>query len=98
VSSYSGLLDIENGRVAWNSTAAFSNVPTECISGYQYSINGANTTNVIMTTFTLDRSLTEELSCGANILTIRPIVMVENSVLNNVVLAGSTCDQSNLFG
>jgi len=81
--SSSGQLNIEDGVVSWNPTVLFPNVPTECFSGYQYSINRANITNVTMTSFTLDCTLTDVLRCAANALTIRPIVRVENSVLNN---------------
>ena len=70
----------------------FSNIPINCISGYQYSINDTNIATVFNPSFTLDCSFTDIQSCAANNLTIRPIVMVGNSVLNNVVVTRHTCN------
>jgi len=71
----------------------FPSIPTECISGYQYSINGTIIGNVTMTILTLGCSVTDVQSCSANILTVRPIVRVENTVLNNVAVTASTCNR-----
>ena len=81
--------------VSWSDTDAFPIVPVECISGYQYSINGAKITTVSNPTFTLDSSFTDSQICSTTTLTISPIVRVDNSVLNNVVVTGDTCDIGN---
>jgi len=89
--SSSEQLEIHNRIVSWDPTVAFPSIPTNCISRYQYSINGANVNNVTDTLFRLDSSFTDTQNCATNVLTIRSIVTVNNSVLNNVVLKGSTC-------
>ena len=77
--------------VLWDPAIAFPNIPIDCISGYQYTINGSNLTTTFNTSFTLDKSFPR---CeDNNVLSIRPIVMVGNSILNNVVLTGSTCER-----
>ena len=81
--------------VSWEPAKAFSNTPIDCISGYQYTINGIIIGNVSNPSFTLDCRFTDIQSCAANILIIRPIVMAGNSVLNNVVVTGHTCNRGN---
>ena len=79
--------------VSWEPAKAFSNIPIDCISGYEYTINDTIITTVSTPSFTLDCSFTDVQSCAANNLTIRPVVIVGNSVLNNVVVTGHTCNR-----
>ena len=79
--------------MSWEPAKAFSSIPIDCISGYQYTINDTNIATVFNPFFTLDCSFTDVQSCEANTLTIRPIVMAGNSVLNNVVVTGHTCNR-----
>ena len=79
--------------VLWEPAKAFSNIPIDCISGYQYTINNTIIAIVFNPSFTLDCSFTDVQSCAANTLTIRPIVMAGNSVLYNVVITGHTCNR-----
>jgi len=72
--------------------SAFSKVH-RCISGYQYSVNGGNSSNVTESYFQLERSFTDPETCAMNVLTIQPVVAVGNSILNNVNLTGPTCDR-----
>ena len=95
VTSSSDQYGIENGVVSWEPAKTFSNIPIDCISGYQYAINGIIMGTVSNPSLTLDCSFTDIQSCAANILIIRPIVMVGNSVLNNVVVTGHTCNRGN---
>ena len=81
--------------VSWEPAIVFSSISMDCISGYQYTINGIIMGNVSNPSFTLDCSFTDIQSCAANILIIRPIVMAGNSVLNNVVVTGHTCNRGN---
>ena len=83
--------------VSWEPAKAFSNIPMDCISGYQYTINGTNIATVSNPSFTLDCSFTDVQSCAFNTLTIRPIVIVGNSVLNNVVITGHTCNRGTYY-
>ena len=92
VTSSSDQYGIENGVVSWEPAKTFSNISIDCISGYQYSINDTIIGTVLNPSFTLDCSFTDVQSCAVNTLTIRPIVMAGNSVLNNVVVTGHTCN------
>ena len=83
--------------VSWEPAKSFSNIPIDCISGYQYAINDTIITTVFNPSFTLDCSFTDIQSCAANTLTIRPIVIVGNSVLNNVVVTGPTCERGTII-
>ena len=76
--------------VSWQPAKSFSNIPIDCISGYQYTINDTIIGTDFNPAFTLDCSHTDVQSCAANTLTIRPIMMASNSVLNNVVETGRT--------
>ena len=40
VSSSSNQYGIQNGVVSWEPVIAYSSIPINCISGYQYTING----------------------------------------------------------
>jgi len=91
------MLTIQEEVVSWDPVVAFPIVPAKCISGYQYSINGASITSVTMTSFTLDCTLTDVLSCAANVLIIRPIVIVGNSVLHKVIVIASICNTGNCY-
>ena len=95
VTSLSDQYGIENGVVSWEPAIVFSSIPMNCISGYQYTINGTIIGTVSNPSFTLDCRFTDIHLCAANILIIRPIVMVSNSVLNNVAVTGHTCNRGN---
>ena len=95
ISSSSEQYRTQNGFVSWNDTDAFPNVPMECISGYQYSINGTDTSSISISMFNLNSSFTDSQICNTTTLTISPILSVGNSVLNNVVVTGDTCDRGN---
>ena len=95
VTSSSDQYGIENGVVSWEPAKAFSNIPIDCISGYQYTINGTIIGTVSNPSFTLDCIFTDIHLCSANTLIIRSIVMVGNSVLNNVAVTGHTCNRGN---
>jgi len=77
--------------------AQLSPLHLKCLK-YKYSIEGADTVIVNMTSFLLGNSFSENQCCSdANnrTLTIRPAVIVENSVLNNVKVIGwSLCNQN----
>ena len=79
--------------MSWEPAKVFSNIPKDCISGYQYTINDTIIGTVLNPSFTLDCSFTDVQSCAVNTLTIRPIVMAGNSVLNNVAVTGHTCNR-----
>ena len=83
--------------VSWDPAKAFLNIPIDCISGYQYTINDTIIATVCNPSFTLDCSFTDVQSCAANTLTIRPIVMAGNSVFNNVVVTGTTCERGTII-
>ena len=91
--SSSDQFEIQNGVVSWDPAMAFPTVPTQCISGYQYSINGANVTVVTMTSFTLDSYFSHTQRCGCNTLTIEPIVILGNLVLRNIEAIGTSCEK-----
>ena len=93
VTSSSDQYGIQNGVVSWEPAIVFSSIPIDCISGYQYTINETIMGSVSNSSFTQDCSFTDIQNCAANILTIGPIVMVGNSVLNNVVVTGHTCNK-----
>ena len=93
ISSSSEKYRIRNGSVSWNDADAFPNVLMECISGYQYTINGTVTSTISI--FTLNSSFTDTQICSITTLTVSPIVRAGNSVLNNVVVTGDTCDRGN---
>ena len=95
VTSSSDQYGIENGVVSWEPAKAFSNTPFDCISGYQYTINGTIIGTVSGPLFTLDCRFTDIDLCAANILIIGLILMVGNSVLNNVAVTGHTCNRGN---
>ena len=79
--------------MSWEPVKAYSSIPLDCISGYQYTINGTIIGTVSNPSFILDSSFTDIQSCAANTLIIRPIVMVGNSVVNNVEVTGPTCNR-----
>jgi len=93
------MLEIQDNRVSWDPAVAFPDVPMECVSGYQYSIEGADTMSVTMASFPLDENFIDTQSCSdANnrTLSIQPIVRVMDSILNNVNLTGTICYRGNL--
>ena len=95
VTSSSDQYGIKNGVVLWEPAKAFSNIPIDCIPEYQYTINWTIIGTVSNPSFTLDCRFTDIHLCAANIFIIRPIVMVGNSVLNNVAVTGHTCNRGN---
>ena len=95
ISSSSDQYQILNGSVSWSNTLAFPNVPMVCISGYQYSINGTDTSTTPISMFDLNSSFIDNQICNTTTLTVRPIVKLDNSILYNVMVTGHTCDRGN---
>jgi len=92
--SSSNQYDIHNGEVTWDPMSAFPDIYS-CISGYQYSVNGENITNVTTNYFNISSSFTDDDICAMIILTIRPIVAAGKSILDNINLTGPTCTRGN---
>ena len=95
ITSSSNEYGVQNGLVSLEPANAFQSIPTDCITGYQYTINWTIIGTVSNPLFKLDYSFSDIQSCAANTLTIRPIVRVDSSILNNVVVTGHTCDRGN---
>ena len=82
--------EIANGEVSWVKSA-FASIPSSCINGYEYSINGDVQGILTSNSMAISRSLTDSSNCSGNILTIRPRVILNDTVLRDVILNGTTC-------
>ena len=82
--------EIVNGEVTWVKSA-FASIPSSCINGYEYSINGDVQGILTSNSIAIRRSLTDPSNCSGNILTIRPRVILNYTVLRDVILNGTTC-------
>jgi len=74
----------------------YLSVRETCINGYEWSINGVYQAFVTGPSITLHCSLTALENCSDNVLTIRPRVMVGNTVLSRVIVNGTTCPRGEL--
>jgi len=87
--------EIKKSVVKWDPETAFPNVDN-CITGYQYSINGGIITTLTTGNyfFSINETLTDSKKCNNNHLLIQPIFL-EDYIPPNVNLSGSTCNRGN---
>ena len=82
--------------VIWCNQEVFPNIPLSCIVGYQYSINEGKHTTISTPSIILDKSITSSETCQKTTFSLNPIVAVNNTVLRNLYLKGTTCNKSRL--